>query len=295
MKVVDNGCGMDEAVLPRIFEPFYTTKEKGKGTGLGLATVYGIVKQSDGYIRVQSAPGVGTSITVYLPETLMEECEAREESRRPVSVELTGKETILLVEDEEMVRELAVESLQRYGYTIMDAPNGDRALSICEGYNGTIDLLITDVVMPGMNGIELARRFRDSHPGVPVLFMSGYAEGAVEHLGGIADRQSFLQKPITPTTLSGRCGRCSRNRSRPDDPAGTATSSDGRSLLKLQVLLSGGPDHHRDARPDLQFPFQVPEQYVVHTFFPRNGELRQPADALQANDGELLSVDSSTR
>jgi len=124
MKVVDNGCGMDEEIVSRIFEPFYTTKEKGKGTGLGLATVYGIVKQSDGYIRVQSAPGVGTSITVYLPETLTEECEAKEESRRSVSVELTGKETILLVEDEEMVRELAVESLQRYGYTIMEAPNG---------------------------------------------------------------------------------------------------------------------------------------------------------------------------
>ena len=202
MKVVDNGCGMDEEILSRIFEPFYTTKEKGKGTGLGLATVYGIVKQSDGYIRVQSAPGAGTSITVYLPETLMEECEAKEESRGSVSVELTGEETILLVEDEEMVRELAVESLQRYGYTIMEAPNGDKALSICEGCKETIDLLITDVVMPGMNGIELARRFRDSRPGVPVLFMSGYAEGAVEHLGGIADRQSFLQKPITPTTLS---------------------------------------------------------------------------------------------
>lgn len=202
LKVVDNGGGMDEAILSRIFEPFYTTKEKGKGTGLGLATVYGIVKQSDGNIRVQSAPGVGTSITVYLPEAVREEREAKEELRSPVSGELTGKETILLVEDEEMVRELAVESLQRYGYTILEAPNGDKALSICEGYKGKIDLLITDVVMPGMNGIELARRFRDSRPGVPVLFMSGYAEDAVEHLGDMADKQSFLQKPITPSNLS---------------------------------------------------------------------------------------------
>jgi PAS domain S-box-containing protein len=202
LKVVDNGCGMDEAILSRIFEPFYTTKEKGKGTGLGLATVYGIVKQSDGYIRVQSAPGVGTSITVYLPETVGGECEAKEESRRSVSDELTGKETILLVEDEEMVRELAVESLQRYGYTILEAANGDKALSICEGCKGTIDLLITDLVMPGMNGIELAGRFRDSRPGVPILFMSGYAEDALEYLGDMGDQQSFLQKPITPTSLS---------------------------------------------------------------------------------------------
>ena len=204
LKVVDDGCGMDEAILSRIFEPFYTTKETGKGTGLGLSTVYGIVKQSDGFIRAQSAPGGGTSITVYLPEAIREEeeCDAKEESRSSVSGELTGKETILLVEDEEMVRELAVESLQRYGYTILQAPNGDKALALCERHKGKIDLLITDLVMPGMNGIDLARKFRDSHPVVPVLFMSGYAEDALEHLGHLADRQSFLQKPITPTSLS---------------------------------------------------------------------------------------------
>jgi signal transduction histidine kinase len=202
LKVVDNGCGMNEAVLSRIFEPFYTTKEKGKGTGLGLATVYGIVKQSGGYIRVQSAPGGGTTITVYLPEAVRGEGEAKEESRSAACGESTGKETILVVEDEDMVRELAVESLRRYGYTILQAPNGDEALSTCESYMGRIDLLITDVVMPGMNGIELSRKFRDSRPGVPVLFISGYAEDALEHLGHMADHQSFLQKPITPTTLS---------------------------------------------------------------------------------------------
>ena len=202
LKVVDNGCGMDEAVLSRIFEPFYTTKGPGKGTGLGLATVYGIVKQSDGYIRVQSAPGGGTSITVYLPEAVKEESEAKGEPRSPVIGESTGKETILLVEDEEMVRELAVESLQRCGYTILQAPNGGEALSICESYMGKIDMLITDLVMPGMNGIELSGKFRESHPGVPVLFMSGYAEDALGHLGHLADHQSFLQKPITPTKLS---------------------------------------------------------------------------------------------
>jgi CheY-like chemotaxis protein len=159
------------------------------------------VKQSGGFIRVQSEPGCGTSITVYLPEAAREGFEAKEEPRGPVRGESAGKETTLLVEDEEMVRELAVESLQGYGYTILQAPNGGEALSICESYRGKIDLLITDLVMPGMNGIELSRRFRDSHPGVPVLYMSGYAEDALEQLGHMADRQSFLQKPITPTRL----------------------------------------------------------------------------------------------
>jgi PAS domain S-box-containing protein len=200
--VEDNGCGMDESVQSRIFEPFFTTKEQGKGTGLGLATVYGIVKQSRGYIRVQSAPGTGTNVTVYLPETAREEPEGEKGSKAPATHELTGKETVLLVEDEEMVRALAVESLQGYGYTILQAPDGDTALSISDGYEGEIDLLITDLVMPGMNGIELARRFRISRPGVPVLFMSGYSEDAVDQLGEATDGRSFLRKPITPSSLS---------------------------------------------------------------------------------------------
>ena len=202
LKIADNGCGMDEAILSRIFEPFYTTKEKGKGTGLGLATVYGIVKQSNGFIRVESAPGVGTAFTVYLPEAVKEEDDAKEEPQSAGNQGLTGKETILLVEDEEVVRELAIESLQKYGYTVLAASNGDKALSICEKYKEKIDLLITDLVMPGMNGIELARRFLDFRPDIPVLFMSGYSEDAVEHLKDMTQRQSFLSKPITPTTLS---------------------------------------------------------------------------------------------
>jgi PAS domain S-box-containing protein len=202
LKIADNGCGMDEAVLSRIFEPFYTTKEKGKGTGLGLATVYGIVKQSNGFIRVESAPGAGTSVTVYLPVAVKEGDGAKEEPQSAKNQRLTGKETILLVEDEEVVRELATESLQRYGYTVLAASNGDKALSICEEYKERIDLLITDLVMPGMNGIELARRFLDSRSEIPVLFMSGYSEDAMEHLKDMTQRQSFLPKPITPTTLS---------------------------------------------------------------------------------------------
>lgn len=202
LKIADNGCGMDEAILSRIFEPFYTTKEKGKGTGLGLATVYGIVKQSNGFIRVESAPGAGTVFTVYLPVAVKEEEDAKEEPQSAVNQGLTGKETIVLVEDEEAVRELATESLQRYGYTVLAASNGDNALSICEEYKEKIDLLITDLVMPGMNGIELARRFLDFRPETPVLFMSGYSEDAVEHLKDMTQRQSFLPKPITPSSLS---------------------------------------------------------------------------------------------
>ena len=202
LRVVDTGCGMDKATLSRIFEPFFTTKEQGKGTGLGMATVYGIVKQSAGHIRVQSSPGSGTSITVYLPETVRDDSETEEKSRSPVIEESAGTGTVLLVEDEEMVRGLAVEILQRYGYTVLEAPDGNGALSIVESHRGKIDLLITDLVMPGMNGIELAGRFHDIRPGVPVLFMSGYSEDAVEHLGEMSDRQQFLQKPITPSILS---------------------------------------------------------------------------------------------
>ena len=202
LEVTDNGCGMDEATLSRIFEPFFTTKGLGKGTGLGLATVYGIVKQSGGYIRVRSAPGHGAIFTIYLPAAGGEDLEAAGEPARIAHKDLTGKEAILLVEDEEMVRELAIESLQGYGYTILDAPNGEKALAICECHEGKIDLLVTDLVMPGMNGIELARRVLDSRPGIPILFMSGYSEDAMEHLGDMAEGKAFLQKPITPTTLS---------------------------------------------------------------------------------------------
>ena len=202
LRVADNGGGMDGEVLSRIFEPFFTTKEQGKGTGLGLATVYGIVKQSRGYIRVVSAPGNGTTFSVYLPAAEGEELETEEDRQEPGCVGPAGKRTILLAEDEEMVRELAIEIFQGAGYTVLDARNGDAALAICDRHEGCIDLLVTDMVMPGMSGIELARRVCDSRPGIPVLFMSGYAEEARERLGDLGEGRDFLQKPITPTNLS---------------------------------------------------------------------------------------------
>ena len=202
LRVADNGNGMDEEILSRIFEPFFTTKDQGKGTGLGLATVYGIVKQSEGYIRVVSTPGEGTTFCVYLPAVEGKEFETEEERPEAEFASPSGNRTILLVEDEEMVRELAVEIFQGAGYTVLDAPNGTAALAICDRHEGCIDLLVTDLVMPGMNGIELARRVRDSRPGIPVLFMSGYAEDAKERLGALEDGRDFLQKPITPMKLS---------------------------------------------------------------------------------------------
>jgi CheY-like chemotaxis protein len=193
---------MDEEILSRIFEPFFTTKDQGKGTGLGLATVYGIVKQSEGYIRVVSAPGKGTTFSVYLPAVEREEPETEEDRPETELEGPAGKRTILLAEDDEMVRELVIEIFREDGYTVLDAPNGAAALAISDRHEGCIDLLVTDLVMPGMNGIELARRVCDSRPGIPVLFMSGYAEDAKERLGDLDEGRAFLQKPITPTKLS---------------------------------------------------------------------------------------------
>ncbi len=202
LRVADNGSGMNEEILSRIFDPFFTTKDQGKGTGLGLATVYGIVKQSEGYIRVVSAPGEGTTFTVYLPAAEREEPETKEDQQETGREDPEGNWTILLAEDEEMVRDLAVEIFREAGYTVLDAGNGTAALAISDSHEGCIDLLVTDMVMPGMNGIELARRVCDSRPGIPVLFMSGYAEDAKERLGDLDERRAFLQKPITPTKLS---------------------------------------------------------------------------------------------
>jgi hypothetical protein len=156
LEVTDTGCGMDPTTISRIFEPFFTTKEQGKGTGLGLATVYGIVSQSGGYIRVLSEPGTGTTFLVYFPR-------ARDAgpAEGPAATEIeerSGDETILLVEDEEMVRELVCEALRGYGYTVLEAPNGEEAISASREYGGTIHLVITDVVMPGMNKRDLCAR-----------------------------------------------------------------------------------------------------------------------------------------
>jgi PAS domain S-box-containing protein len=199
LAVSDTGVGMDEATLARMFEPFFTTKEKGKGTGLGLATVYGIVKQSGGYVWVYSEPGKGTTFKIYLPR-VEEKQEAPRRAAPVVAEDVSGSETILLVEDEEAVRRLVRMVLEGKGYTVLEASGWQAALEIA-GRKEPIHLVITDVVMPGVGGPELASRLEAARPGIRVLFMSGYAAGAVVNHGLLSSATDFLQKPFTPDVL----------------------------------------------------------------------------------------------
>jgi PAS domain S-box-containing protein len=199
LSVNDTGVGMVPEVREHIFEPFFTTKEKGKGTGLGLSTVYGVVKQSGGNIWVYSEPGHGTTFKVYLPQV----DEPLEEARKKVVWEKFpgGSETILVVEDEEEVRKLAVTILKRQGYRILEAAHGGDAFLICEQEKGRIQLLLTDIVMPEMNGPELARRLRYFYPEMRVLFMSGYTDNAILQHGLLDKEMFFLQKPFSVEAL----------------------------------------------------------------------------------------------
>jgi two-component system, cell cycle sensor histidine kinase and response regulator CckA len=198
LAVCDTGCGMDADTQLRIFEPYFTTKGPGKGTGLGLATVYGIVKQSGGSISVTSALGKGTTFNIYLPRTTGV-AERLEASPQPTA--LRGSETILLVEDEEMVRALAQAILERSGYTVFAAKNVHDALSFAQDGTRAIHLLLTDTIMPGMNGPELAKRVQAIRPEIKVLYMSGYTDKAFLSTGRWEPGSAFLQKPFTPQTL----------------------------------------------------------------------------------------------
>jgi two-component system cell cycle sensor histidine kinase/response regulator CckA len=200
LSVSDTGVGMSPEVRERIFEPFYTTKEKGKGTGLGLSTVYGIVKQSGGNIWVYSEPGQGTTFKIYLPR----EEEPLEEIREKVVKEEfpRGSETVLVVEDEEEVRKLAVRILQKQGYKVLEASQGNEALFICEQHEEPIHLLVTDVVMPGMSGRELSERLTSLRPEIKILYMSGHTNSAIVHHGVLEPGVNLLQKPFTPEALA---------------------------------------------------------------------------------------------
>ncbi len=201
LRVADTGTGIPEDVLPHVFEPFFTTKETGRGTGLGLSTVYGIVAQSGGRIDVRSEPGAGTTFEVRLPRV---DLEAEEEAPEPEAAAPAQGETVLLVEDEDAVRALGVRTLRRLGYRVLEARNAGEALLICEGHPGSIDLLLTDVVMPRMSGREMAERLARVRPGLRVLYMSGYTDDAVTHHRVARDGQAFLQKPFDPVTLGAR-------------------------------------------------------------------------------------------
>jgi len=199
LSVSDTGTGMDKETQSRIFEPFFTTKEKGKGTGLGLSTVYGIVKQSGGYVIVQSEPGRGSSFHIYLPQA---EGVAERHSAPAIDAATGGTETILLVEDEESVRQLVRDTLTARGYRMIEADGGESGLAAAEKHSAKIDLVITDVVMPGIGGRELVKQLVRNRPGIKVLYLSGYTEDAIVSEGSIESGTAFLQKPFSLQNLS---------------------------------------------------------------------------------------------
>ena len=202
LAVTDSGSGMDEQTRSHLFEPFFTTKAQGHGTGLGLSTVYGIVKQSNCEIVIYSEPGQGTCIKIYFPAVAEEPVADTAEVLR--SQVLSGTETILLVEDEEAVRKLVRRTLEEQGYRLLVAASGTEALEIVGRYGGRIHLLITDVVMPQMGGRQLAERLTALRPQIHVLFVSGYTENSILRSGNLLEGEAFLQKPFTPLALARR-------------------------------------------------------------------------------------------
>jgi PAS domain S-box-containing protein len=200
LAVSDTGCGMDKETLSHLFEPFFTTKQPGKGTGLGLPTAYGIVKQSGGNIWVYSEPGQGTTIKIFLPRT-----DKPKEDLVPTKEEATSAvvkgETVLVVEDEPAVQALVSRALTRQGYRVLTASTADQALLAAEASEGAIDLLLSDVVLPGQDGAHVALRLRDMLPNLRVLFMSGYTKDAIVHDGRLDEGVNFIEKPFTPDAL----------------------------------------------------------------------------------------------
>jgi two-component system cell cycle sensor histidine kinase/response regulator CckA len=206
LTVQDSGSGMAPDVVAHAFDPFFTTKPAGKGTGLGLSTVYGIVKQSGGYIAIDSAPGRGTTIAVYLPVA----SEALPSSAVGVapSKGMGGTETILLVEDEPGLQRLMQRTLEQCGYTVLNPQNVHDAISIAQSHEGSIDLLVSDVVMPGLSGPNLAQRIVRLRPSIRVLYVSGYSSQAVEGAGSVSPNARFLPKPFARSVLVTKVREC---------------------------------------------------------------------------------------
>jgi CheY-like chemotaxis protein len=205
LAVCDTGCGMDMEVQERVFDPFFTTKEKGKGTGLGLATVYGIVRQHGGTIRAASIPGKGSTFTMYLPAA--PEHKAKSRAATESSGTAGNGETVLVAEDNEVVRNLACSMLRRLGYTVISGRTARDCLSIAAERTRNIDLLLSDVVMPDMNGRELYERVRSYCPGVRVVFMSGYPDEVIADRGVLQKGIRLIQKPFTLEQLAEKVGK----------------------------------------------------------------------------------------
>lgn len=201
LTVNDTGSGMDRETLAKVFEPFFTTRADGLGTGLGLATVYGIVHQNSGFINVYSEPGIGTTFRIYLPRCNDMPGEITAGEKTGV---LRGRETVLIVEDEESVLNLAVNLLGKLGYTVLPASNTAEGIKIAEGFNGKIDLLLSDVILPGLNGKMLRERILEFMPDIKCLFMSGHTEDVIAYHGILSEEVQFIQKPFSLESLASR-------------------------------------------------------------------------------------------
>jgi CheY-like chemotaxis protein len=202
LTVSDNGCGMDRETQSHIFEPFFTTKDLGKGTGLGLATVYGIVKQNQGFIRVYSEPGSGTTFKIYLPRHAGKTERASVEDSNPSAK--GGMQTVLLVEDEPAILKLSKNLLEKLGYTVLSASTPDEAIHLAQAHIGEIHLLLTDVVMPVMNGRDLAKRMLLIRSHIKCLFMSGYTADVIASQGVLDEGVYFIQKPFSMNALASK-------------------------------------------------------------------------------------------
>jgi two-component system, cell cycle sensor histidine kinase and response regulator CckA len=200
--VGDTGAGMEKGVAERIFEPFFTTKEAGKGTGLGLSTVYGIVMQHGGYIEVESEPGKGTRFMIFFPRA--EAAASREEAKPKKGSRKTGTETVLVTEDNDSVRKLACEILRSHGYTVISARDGREGLTILSDPELHVDLLLTDVIMPDLNGKDLYLKAGEARPGLKVIYMSGYTEDIVADHGVLEPGVELISKPFTMAVLTDR-------------------------------------------------------------------------------------------
>jgi PAS domain S-box-containing protein len=286
LAITDTGVGMDTETQSRIFEPFFTTKGT-KGTGLGLSTVYGIVKQSGGYIWVYSEPGKGTSFKVYMPHVTVDEVAAviEQPAAQAAAPVEAARETILVVEDETNLRRLTRQFLENQGYTVVEAPDGAAAVQICVAHQGIIHLMLTDVIMPGMNGRELAQRVAEIRPNMKVLYMSGYTENAIGHNGTLDAGITLLQKPFTLHALKAKVREVLDQTTLPQEVAMSARAGIGS---EARVLRDRVP-RFRAQRFNLHLPLryrQVGEQgwrQGTTSNISRSGLLFNAEEVLQPN------------